>query len=182
MGIWMSTLLFKSGIFKMPNTQVLMIGLDNAGKTTVLYKLKLGELVTTIPTLGFNVETVEYQNIVLNIWDVGGQEKIRPLWKHYFQNANAIIYIVDSNDVERVQTAREELSWVLDAEELRDAALLVVANKQDLPHALSVSELVNQLGLHQLRGRKWHIQAACARSGEGLYEGLTWLAKTLKAR
>ncbi|KIJ55863.1 hypothetical protein M422DRAFT_41718 [Sphaerobolus stellatus SS14] len=173
MGVWMSTLFFKSGIFKMPTTYVLMIGLDNAGKTTVLYRLKLGELVTTIPTLGFNVEAVEYQNIVLNIWDVCGQEKVRPLWKHFFRTANAIIYIVDFNDVERVQTAREELSWVLAAEELRDAALLVVANKQDLPHALSTAQLINRLGLHELKGGIGIFR---------LYEGLTWLANTLKAR
>lgn len=66
--------------------RILMVGLDAAGKTTILYKLKLGEIVTTIPTIGFNVETVEYKNICFTVWDVGGQDKIRPLWRHYFQN------------------------------------------------------------------------------------------------
>ena len=63
-----------------------MVELDAASKTTILYKLKLGEIVTTIPTIGFNVETVEYKNICFKVWGVGGQDKIRPLWRHYFQN------------------------------------------------------------------------------------------------
>ena len=87
-----------------------LVGLDAAGKTTILYKLKLGEIVTTIPTIGFNVETVEYKNISFTVWDVGGQDKIRPLWRHYFQNTQGLIFVVDSNDRERVVEAREELS------------------------------------------------------------------------
>merc|ERR1719508_34174 len=79
-----------------------MVGLDAAGKTTILYKLKLGEIVTTIPTIGFNVETVEYKNISFTVWDVGGQDKIRPLWRHYFQNTQGLIFVVDSNDRERI--------------------------------------------------------------------------------
>ncbi|KAH0629157.1 hypothetical protein JD844_011012 [Phrynosoma platyrhinos] len=71
--------------------RILMVGLDAAGKTTILYKLKLGEIVTTIPTIGFNVETVEYKNISFTVWDVGGQDKIRPLWRHYFQNTQGMI-------------------------------------------------------------------------------------------
>jgi small GTP-binding protein len=85
------------------------VGLDAAGKTTILYKLKLGEIVTTIPTIGFNVETVEYKNICFTVWDVGGQDKIRPLWRHYFQNTQGLIFVVDSNDRERIVEAQEEL-------------------------------------------------------------------------
>lgn len=86
-----------------------LVGLDAAGKTTILYKLKLGEIVTTIPTIGFNVETVEYKNICFTVWDVGGQDKIRPLWRHYFQNTQGLIFVVDSNDRERIAEAQEEL-------------------------------------------------------------------------
>ncbi|KAG7170430.1 ADP-ribosylation factor 1-like 2, partial [Homarus americanus] len=93
--------------------RILMVGLDGAGKTTVLYKLKLGEVVTTIPTIGFNVETVEYKNVSFTVWDVGGQERIRPLWRHYFQNTSAIIYVVDSNDPDRLAESREELELVV---------------------------------------------------------------------
>ena len=161
---------------------MLMVGLDAAGKTTVLYKLKLGELVTTIPTIGFNVETVQYKNISFTVWDVGGQDKIRPLWRHYYQNTQGVIFVVDSNDRERIGEAAEELQKMLREDELRDACLLVLANKQDLPNAMSVAEVTDKLGLHALRNRKWYIQAACATSGDGLYEGLDWMAHTLQGK
>ena len=110
--------------------RILMVGLDAAGKTTILYKLKLGEVVTTIPTIGFNVETVEYKNLSFTVWDVGGQDKIRPLWRHYYQGTNGLIYVVDSNDRDRIEDAREELTKMLNEDEMRDAVLLVFANKQ----------------------------------------------------
>lgn len=159
-----------------------MVGLDAAGKTTILYKLKLGEIVTTIPTIGFNVETVEYKNISFTVWDVGGQDKIRPLWRHYFQNTQGLIFVVDSNDRERIGEAREELSRMLNEDELRDAVLLVFANKQDLPQAMTPADITEKLGLHTLRNRVWFIQATCATGGAGLYEGLDWLSATLSQR
>ncbi|KAL2022727.1 hypothetical protein VTK56DRAFT_4808 [Thermocarpiscus australiensis] len=165
---------------KQKEMRILMVGLDAAGKTTILYKLKLGEVVTTIPTIGFNVETVEYRNIQFTVWDVGGQDKIRPLWRHYFQNTQGIIFVVDSNDRDRVPEAREELQRMLNEDELRDALLLVFANKQDLPNAMSVAEITDKLGLHSLRQRTWYIQSTCATSGDGLFEGLDWLATEIK--
>jgi ADP-ribosylation factor protein 1 len=119
-----------SSLFGKKEMRILMVGLDAAGKTTILYKLKLGEIVTTIPTIGFNVETVEYKNISFTVWDVGGQDKIRPLWRHYFQNTQGLIFVVDSNDRERVGEARDELHRMLQEDELRDAVLLIFANKQ----------------------------------------------------
>jgi len=166
--------------FGTKDMRILMIGLDAAGKTTVLYKLKLGEIVTTIPTIGFNVETVKYKNINFTVWDVGGQDKIRALWRHYYNNTEGIIFVVDSNDRERINEAALELQKVLREDELRDATLLVLANKQDLPNAMSVAEVTDKLGLHSLRSRQWYIQAACATSGDGLYEGLDWLSQALK--
>jgi len=160
--------------------RILMVGLDAAGKTTILYKLKLGEIVTTIPTIGFNVETVEYKNIQFTVWDVGGQDKIRPLWRHYFQNTQGIIFVVDSNDRDRVVEAREELQRMLNEDELREALLLVFANKQDLPNAMNAAEITDKLGLHSLRQRAWYIQSTCATSGDGLYEGLEWLSNSLR--
>ncbi|CDW59393.1 ADP ribosylation factor 1 [Trichuris trichiura] len=173
--------LFK-GLFGKKEVRILMVGLDAAGKTTILYKLKLGEIVTTIPTIGFNVETVEYKNISFTVWDVGGQDKIRPLWRHYFQNTQGLIFVVDSNDRERVGEARDELVRMLGEDELRDAVLLVFANKQDLPNAMNAAEVTDKLGLHTLRNRSWYIQATCATSGDGLYEGLDWLSNQLKNR
>ncbi|XP_034395036.1 ADP-ribosylation factor 2a [Cyclopterus lumpus] len=171
--------LFK-GMFGKKEMRILMVGLDAAGKTTILYKLKLGEVVTTIPTIGFNVETVSYKNISFTVWDVGGQDKIRPLWRHYFQNTDGIIFVVDSNDRERIGEAKDELMRMLAEEELNDAALLVLANKQDLPNAMNAAEVTEKLGLQTLRLRSWYIQATCATGGNGLYEGLDWLSAQLK--
>ncbi|KAB2626508.1 ADP-ribosylation factor 2-like [Pyrus ussuriensis x Pyrus communis] len=166
-------------LFARKEMRILMVGLDAAGKTTILYKLKLGEVVTTIPTIGFNVETVEYKNVSFTVWDVGGQDKIRPLWRHYFQNTQGLIFVLDSNDRDRVLEARDELHRMLNEDELRDATLLVFANKQDLPNAMNVSEITDKLGLHSLRQRRWYIQAASATSGQGLYEGLDWLSSNI---
>lgn len=138
MGLTLSSVFNR--LFGKKNMRILMVGLDAAGKTTILYKLKLGEIVTTIPTIGFNVETVEYKNISFTVWDVGGQDKIRPLWRHYFQNTQGLIFVVDSNDRERAQEAQEELQKMLGEDELREATLLVFANKQDLPNAMSSAD------------------------------------------
>ena len=123
---------FKRLISSKKDIRILMVGLDAAGKTTILYKLKLGENVTTIPTIGFNVETVEYKNINFTVWDVGGQDKIRPLWRHYYTNTQAVIFVVDCNDRDRIAEAKDELHRMLQEEDLRDADLLVLANKQVL--------------------------------------------------
>eukprot|EP00930_Biecheleria_cincta_P079568 TRINITY_DN6745_c0_g3_i1.p1 TRINITY_DN6745_c0_g3~~TRINITY_DN6745_c0_g3_i1.p1 ORF type:complete len:182 (+),score=36.43 TRINITY_DN6745_c0_g3_i1:89-634(+) len=162
--------------------RILMVGLDAAGKTTILYKLKLGEVVTTIPTIGFNVETVEYKNISFTVWDVGGQDKIRPLWRHYYQGTQGLIFVVDSNDRDRVEDAREEMTKMLNEDEMRDAVLLVFANKQDLPNAMPAAEVTEKLGLQNMRNRQWFIQSACATTGDGLYEGLDWLSRTLASK
>uniref|UniRef100_A0A8C2DE19 Uncharacterized protein n=1 Tax=Cyprinus carpio TaxID=7962 RepID=A0A8C2DE19_CYPCA len=161
---------------------IFQVGLDAAGKTTVLYKLKLGEVVTTIPTIGFNVEKVDYKNISFAVWDAGGQTKIRDLWKHYYQDTEGLIFVVDSSDHDRIETAAEELNAMLEEDEMRDAVLLVLANKQDLPKAMPVHELTDRLGLHTLRGRQWFVQATCAVQGSGLYEGLDWLSDQLSRR
>ncbi len=89
---------------------------------------------------------------------------------------------MDSNDKERVEDAREELHRMLNEPELSEAVLLVFANKQDLPKAMRPSEVAEKLGLVALRSRVWHIQGACATSGDGLYEGLDWLSSTLSKR
>lgn len=159
-----------------------MLGLDAAGKTTILYKLKLGEVVTTVPTIGFNVETVEYKKLQFTVWDVGGQDKIRLLWRYYYNNVQGIIFVVDSSDRDRIPEAKEELRVLMNNEELQNALLLVFANKQDMPGAMNASELTDKLDLRTLRQRTWFIQSTCATSGEGLYEGLEWLATNLKKR
>ena len=113
------------------------------------------------------METVEYKNISFTVWDVGGQDKIRPLWRHYFQNTEGLIFVVDSNDRERIAEARDELNRMLAEDELREAVLLVFANKQDLPHAMNPAEITDKLGLHNMRNRNWYIQVKIPRAGLG---------------
>ncbi|XP_054273749.1 ADP-ribosylation factor 2-like [Macrosteles quadrilineatus] len=177
MGLTISTLLTR--IFAKQSVRILMVGLDAAGKTTILYRLKLGDVVTTIPTLGFNVETVDYKNISFTVWDVGGQDKIRVLWRHYFENTQGLIFVVDSSDRDRVSECEKELTSLLQEEALRDIVLLILANKQDLPDALSAAELSQLLGLDKVKNR-WKIQETCATQGRGLYEGLDWLSNQLE--
>ena len=116
------------------------------------------------------------------MWDVGGQDKIRPLWRHYYQNTQGIIFVVDCNDRERVGEAKDELNRMLSEDELREAVLLVLSNKSDLPQAMSAAETADKLGLHSLRNRQWFIQATCATNGDGLYEGLDWLSNTVSSK
>eukprot|EP01038_Epipyxis_sp_PR26KG_P005144 gene5144-7164_t len=159
----------------------LMVGLDASGRTTALYRLKLGEVVTTIPTIGFNVETLDYKTVQFTLWDVGGCDKIRPLWRHYYQNTQVMIYFVDSNDRDRFLSARDELARLLNEDELRDVILLVFANKQDLPNCMTAEEVSVGLELDKHRNsHRIHVQGSCAISGEGLYEGIEWLYSMLE--
>jgi small GTP-binding protein len=159
--------------------RMLMVGLDAAGKTTILYQLKMGETVKTIPTIGFNVETLDYKGLNFTVWDVGGQDKIRVLWKHYYQNTDGLIFVVDSNDRDRVDDAAEELKKMLAEDELKDCVVLVMANKQDLSGAMSPNEVTDKLGLSQLKGKQWLVQGTSATTGQGLKEGLDWMAGVL---
>lgn len=161
--------------------RILMLGLDAAGKTTILYKLKLNETVSSIPTIGFNVETVTpVKNVTFTVWDVGGQDKIRPLWKHYFNNTEGLVYVVDSSDRARISESRDELNWILESDEMRGVPVVILANKQDLPGALPPSDVASKLGMHQMRTREWYIQGTCATNGDGLFEGMDELAKLVK--
>ena len=182
MGILISKLMGNLGNLSEGQGGVLMVGLDAAGKTTILYQLKLGEMTNTAPTLGFNVETVAYKNIEFMVWDMGGQDAIRPLWRHYYENAQALIFVVDSADEERLSEAREELSKMMEEEQLKDAILLVYANKQDMPEAKGVQEVADALALTSIPGRLWYIQACSANSGDGIREGLDWLAGKLATK
>ncbi|KAK2891760.1 hypothetical protein Q8A73_017425 [Channa argus] len=170
-----------SKIFGNKEMRILMLGLDAAGKTTILYKLKLGQSVTTIPTVGFNVETVTYKNVKFNVWDVGGQDKIRPLWRHYYTGTQGLIFVVDCADRDRIDEARQELHRIINDREMRDAIILIFANKQDLPDAMKPHEIQEKLGLTRIRDRNWYVQPSCATTGDGLYEGLTWLTSNYKS-
>ena len=156
--------------------RVLMFGLDAAGKTTILYKLKLGTVIDTIPTIGFNVESVKYKNINFTVWDVGCRENLKPLWVPYYLNTQAIIFVVDSADKVRIDEAKGEFYRILNHDFLRRVPLLVLANKKDTA-VMSAEEIVERLDLKKMEGREWFIQETSAITGDGLSEGLTWLSK-----
>lgn len=167
--------------FSDKHAKILMLGLDAAGKTTVLYKLKLNEIVNTIPTIGFNVETVKPgKNVSFTVWDVGGQDKIRPLWRHYFSGAEGLIYVVDSADKSRFHEARDELNWILESDEMLGVPLVILANKQDMPNASSPSEVADKLGLTTVKNRKWHIHGTSALSGDGVFESVSELSRLVR--
>ena len=158
--------------------KILMLGLDAAGKTTVLYQFKLNKAVDTVPTIGFIVETLTpVKNISFTVWDIGGQDKIRPLWRHYFVGAHGVMFVVDSADENRLNEAREELSWVLNSDELIGVPLVILANKQDLPGAVSPSDIAAKLDLQFVKGRNWYIQGTNALNGDGLYEAIEKMSR-----
>ncbi|KAM9296328.1 uncharacterized protein PAF06_017236 [Gastrophryne carolinensis] len=167
--------------FNGTKARIMMLGLDAAGKTTILYKLKLNETVCTIPTIGFNVETVEpIPNVMFTVWDVGGQSRIRPLWRHYFSNTDGLVFVVDSTDAERFPEARMELQSILEDDLMRGVPFLVLANKQDLPGARQPVEVEEELGLTKIQGHQWHVHGCCATAGDGLVEGLEVLTALVK--
>lgn len=175
---------FASYFSKNQEARILMFGLDASGKTSILYVSKLGEVVTTIPTIGFNVETVTYGNINIVAWDVGGRDKIRPLWRHYYANTSGLVFVVDSNDRERISEACDEFYRMVNEPDLKNLPILIFANKQDLPNALTTDEIKEKFNLTKLNDMKikWHLQPSVATKKEGIDDGFKWLANTLKSK
>jgi len=159
--------------------RVLMLGLDYSGKTTLLYRLSLGETVPTIPTIGFNVETLKHGASSIVMWDLGYQEKLVPLWRHYYQGATGLIFVIDSSDSDRLPEAKAVLQKLLRDDELRRLPLLVLANKQDLPNSLAHAQVATELALQSLVDRPWYVQDSCGCTGAGLEEGLSWLVQLM---
>lgn len=157
-------------------------GLDSAGKTTLVKHLK-GEPTDTIsPTLGFNIETLSYGEYQLNLWDVGGQTTIRSYWRNYFEATDGLVWVVDATDLVRLDTCRAELAKLLVEERLFGASLLVLANKQDLPGALSDAAIAEALDLGSIKNRHWSVQSTSAVTGAGLEAALAWLVEDIASR
>ncbi|KAG7376192.1 hypothetical protein PHYPSEUDO_014083 [Phytophthora pseudosyringae] len=163
-------------------SRILLLGLDGAGKTTLLYKMKLGEAVNAIPTIGFNVETFRYKNIEFTAWDIGGQTRLRPLWCFYFTGADAVIFVIDSADHFRMDEAIQELHRVFEDDAVRDCKLLVLANKQDQPGCMNVEELREKLALHRVTRNPSHISSTVALTGQGVDEGMLWLSRVVTGK
>ncbi|XP_023849586.2 LOW QUALITY PROTEIN: ADP-ribosylation factor-like protein 3 [Salvelinus sp. IW2-2015] len=163
--------------------RILLLGLDNGGKTTLLKQLASEDISHITPTQGFNIKSVQSQGFKLNVWDIGGQRKIRPYWRlRYFEKHDVLIYVIDSADRKRFEETGQELAELLDEEKLSGVPVLIFANKQDLLTAAPASEIAEGLNLHTIRDRVWQIQSCSALTGEGVQDGMNWLCKSVNAK
>ncbi|KAF8473552.1 ADP-ribosylation factor family protein [Kalaharituber pfeilii] len=163
--------------------RVLMLGLDNAGKTTIV-KHVMGEDVHGVsPTLGFIIKTVEWEGgYKLNIWDVGGQTTLRTYWRNYFEKTDVLIWVVDTTDRLRLDDCAKELQGLLLEERLLGASLLVFANKMDVQGGMGVEEVKEKLGLEEIKTHRWCVVGCSAMTGVGVKEGLEWVVRDAKER
>lgn len=160
--------------------RILILGLDNAGKTSILRKLSDEDPTTTHATQGFNIKSINCEGFKLNMWDIGGQKAIRAYWPNYFDEVDCLIYVVDAADRRRLEESSTELDALLHEEKLRAAPVLIFSNKCDLATAQTPENVSTALNLHSLRDRPWSIQKCSAKTGEGLGEGLEWAVNHFK--
>uniref|UniRef100_A0A0D6QSY9 ADP-ribosylation factor-like protein 2 n=1 Tax=Araucaria cunninghamii TaxID=56994 RepID=A0A0D6QSY9_ARACU len=163
--------------------RILMVGLDNAGKTTIVMRINGEDTSSISPTLGFNIKTIEYKSYRLNIWDVGGQKTIRSYWRNYFEQTDGLVWVVDSSDLRRLDDCKEELHNLLKEERLSGSSLLILANKQDIQGALRPADIAKLLNLEVMdNSRHWQIVGCSAYTGEGLLAGFDWLVDDIASR
>ncbi|KAK9320494.1 ADP-ribosylation factor family-domain-containing protein [Lipomyces orientalis] len=167
--------------------RLLMLGLDNSGKTTIVKQL-LGEDVKSVsPTLGFNIKTVEWDGYKLNIWDVGGQSSLRPFWRNYYEKTDAILWVVDASSLDRLQDCKVELDKVIQEDRLTGAGLLILVNKIDIISSDEIRKAVldlvsDTLQIDQITNHNCTIMACSAYTGENLKEGLSGTIEEIKQR
>jgi len=162
--------------------RILLLGLDNAGKTTLLKSLASEDVSHITPTQGFNIKSVNTSGFKLNVWDIGGQRGIRPYWKNYFDRTDVLLYVIDSADRKRFEETGLELSELLEEEKLAGVPVMIFANKQDLVSAAPASEIAQTLELTNIRDRQWHIQGCVAMTGEGVEDGVKWAMKQVSSK
>eukprot|EP00729_Bicosta_minor_P008950 gene8950-16320_t len=167
---------------KEKEVRLLMLGLDNAGKTTILKRFNGEDIDTISPTLGFNIKTLEHRGFKLNFWDVGGQKSLRSYWRNYFEATDGLIWVVDSADRLRLKDCKEELKVLLGEERLAGASLLIFANKQDLPGSMTAAQIEEALELDKITSHHWQIQGCSAVTGENLLEGMDWVTEDIASR
>ncbi|CEH14069.1 adp-ribosylation factor-like protein 5a [Ceraceosorus bombacis] len=182
MGLAISTL-WSSLLGRSKELKICILGLDNAGKTTLCYQMSMGQAVATAPTVGSNTEQFTFKNLSFILWDVGGQASLRASWTSYLaglgEGKGGVVFVFDSTDRERISVALQELHRVAGDEQVQTAPLLIFANKQDVQGCLNPAEISDALNLTALRLRDWHIQGCSALTGKGVTEGLDWLAARL---
>jgi ADP-ribosylation factor protein 1 len=151
------------------------------GKTTILYRMKRTEDFNTVPTIGFNVETISpCRGLSLTVWDVGGQDHLRTLWHHYFENVDGLVFVIDSTDRGRLYLSKAELKGIYQHESIQNVPLVIIANKQDGDEALSVDVIAEKLGLIDWPKSSYYIIPCCALTGDGLVNAFTTLAKMIR--
>lgn len=168
---------------KVQQAQILLLGLDSAGKSTILYKLKLAKDIVTMPTVGFNVEMLELgKSLSFTVWDVGGQEKMRAMWGCYCEHAHGLVYVVDSTDQQRLEASRREFEHILKNEHMKNVPVVLLANKQDKLGALTAEDITRLFKVKKLcSDRNWYVQPCCATTGDGLAEGFRKLTEFVKS-
>mmetsp|Transcript_7905 Transcript_7905/g.7467 ORF Transcript_7905/g.7467 Transcript_7905/m.7467 type:complete len:181 (+) Transcript_7905:36-578(+) len=159
--------------------RILVLGLDNSGKTTILKRLSDEEISDVTPTQGFNVKSLVQNDVTLNVWDIGGQKTIRPYWRNYLDHTDALVYVVDSSDKKRMEETGTELEQLLCEVKLDDVPILIFANKQDLMNAHTAEEISEGLNLVSIKDRAWNIQPCSAKNGDGLKEGMEWIMSVI---
>ncbi|XP_017589840.1 ADP-ribosylation factor-like protein 14 [Corvus hawaiiensis] len=167
---------------RVKRASILMLGLDSAGKSTLLYKFRYKDAFLTMPTIGFNVDMIEAgKDFTLTFWDVGGQKKMRELWSNFLEDTDGLLYVVDSSDKRRLEESRREFELILKNESIKNIPVVVLANKQDLPGALNAEEITRRLKMKKYcSDRNWYVQPCCAITGEGLAEALQRVATFAK--
>lgn len=163
------------------DARVVMLGLDFAGKSTLLYKLKSGRAVETCPTVGFNVESLQTPcHVSFTLWDVGGQGSLRASWPDYLEDTNTLVFVLDSTDTARLPEAAAALEEALSHPSMAGVPVLLLANKQEVPGALAPAELGERLRQGRLAGHRWVLQGCSAHTGQGLQEALAVLGELLR--
>lgn len=163
---------------------IIVVGLDNSGKTTIINRLKPPEAQCTdvVPTVGFTVEKLRTKSLNLTAFDMSGQGRYRNLWEHYYHECHGIIFVLDSADKFRFAVAKDELDQILVHPEIHDRRIpiLVFANKMDLNDSVSSVRCSGVLDLSNIDNKPWHISACSAITGEGLDDGITWLTDQIR--
>ena len=147
--------------------------------SAILRRLTTGEKQSTKPTIGFTIETIQIDNLHFYIWDVGGQEKLRALWRRYYVGTQGIIFVVDAADIDRLPIVKQEIHELMHEYELRYAVMAILANKQDLPNAYNKHKLSEELELLKL-SKKYQVFETCAKTGDGLEEVMNWLSQNME--
>ena len=164
------------------NFKIIILGIQEAGKTTILYRLSLGQLVKTTPTIGSNVEELTYNNVKFQAWDLGGQESTRTVWDVYYMNTDAVVYVIDSQDDDNFEISKSEFHKVIANQNLKNSVILIFANKQDLPGAKNINKIIEDYEFNKIKNHIWHIQPCSAVKGDGLVNGIKWLSDQLVLR